>query len=198
MPPSFASPRRRSSPSCSSAAPKRRATGPRRWSSAASTSRNAVAIERVSRNLQRVGLTHDGALDVKDVLRYERLIFTTAAYDAIAERLSGVQGEAPMNARDVIVAPRITEKSMADALVQQYTFVVHPRRDEDADPPRGRRDLQGQRPSRSTPSTFAASRARFARRGRRTTGRQSDYKKAIVTIKPGQKIELGGVNYFEQ
>jgi ribosomal protein L4 len=43
--------------------------------------------------LQRVGLTHDGALDVKDVLRYERLIFTTAAYDAIAERLSGVQGE---------------------------------------------------------------------------------------------------------
>ena len=54
---------------------------------------NAVAIERVSRNLQRVGLTHDGALDVKDVLRYERLIFTTAAYDAIAERLSGMQGE---------------------------------------------------------------------------------------------------------
>ena len=31
-----------------------------------------------------------------------------------------------MNARDVIVAPRITEKAMADALVQQYTFVVHP------------------------------------------------------------------------
>ncbi len=54
---------------------------------------NAVAIERVSRNLQRVAVTHDGALDVKDVLRYERLIFTTTAYDAIAERLSGVQGE---------------------------------------------------------------------------------------------------------
>jgi len=54
---------------------------------------HAVAIERVSRNLQRVGLTHDGALDVKDVLRYERLIFTTAAYDAIAERLSDKQGE---------------------------------------------------------------------------------------------------------
>ncbi len=31
-----------------------------------------------------------------------------------------------MDARDVIVAPRITEKAMADALVQQYTFVVHP------------------------------------------------------------------------
>jgi len=38
----------------------------------------------------------------------------------------------------------------------------------------------------------------FARRGVRTRGKQSDYKKAIVTIKAGQKIELGGVNYFEQ
>jgi large subunit ribosomal protein L4 len=54
---------------------------------------HAGEIERVSRNLQRVGITHDGALDVKDVLRYERLIFTTAAYDAIAERLFAGQGE---------------------------------------------------------------------------------------------------------
>ena len=55
---------------------------------------NAVAIERVSRNLQRVGITHDGALDVKDVLRYERLIFTSAAYDAITERLSASKEKA--------------------------------------------------------------------------------------------------------
>jgi ribosomal protein L23 len=27
---------------------------------------------------------------------------------------------------------------------------------------------------------------------------QSNWKKAIVTLKPGQKIELGGVNPFEQ
>jgi len=40
--------------------------------------------------------------------------------------------------------------------------------------------------------------ARFARRGVRTSGKQSDWKKAIVTLAPGQKIELGGVNYFEQ
>ena len=32
-----------------------------------------------------------------------------------------------MDARDVIVAPRITEKAMADALGQQYTFVVNPK-----------------------------------------------------------------------
>lgn len=54
---------------------------------------HAADIERVSRNLRRVGVTHDGALDVKDVLRYERLVFTTAAFDAIADRLAATQGE---------------------------------------------------------------------------------------------------------
>ncbi|MGH8164816.1 MAG: hypothetical protein ACREP1_10840, partial [Rhodanobacteraceae bacterium] len=37
-----------------------------------------------------------------------------------------------------------------------------------------------------------------ARRGVKSAGYQKDTKKAIVTLKAGQKIELGGVNYFEQ
>ncbi len=41
------------------------------------------AIHRVARNLRKVGVTDTGALDVKDVLRYERIIFTTAAFDAL-------------------------------------------------------------------------------------------------------------------
>jgi len=49
---------------------------------------HAAEIERVSRNLTRVGITDDGALDVKDVLRFERLLFTTAAYDALTQRLA--------------------------------------------------------------------------------------------------------------
>ena len=44
---------------------------------------NADAIHRVARNLRKVGVTDTGALDVKDVLRYERIIFTTAAFDAL-------------------------------------------------------------------------------------------------------------------
>ena len=52
--------------------------------------------------------------------------------------------------------------------------------------------------SRSTPSTSLGKSKNFARRGVRTHGKQSDWKKAIVTLAPGQKIELGGVNYFEQ
>jgi large subunit ribosomal protein L4 len=45
---------------------------------------NGERIERLANNLARVGVTNTGALDVKDVLRFERLVFTKSAYDAIA------------------------------------------------------------------------------------------------------------------
>jgi large subunit ribosomal protein L4 len=41
---------------------------------------NADALVRVARNLKKVSVTDTGALDVKDVLRYERIIFTAAAF----------------------------------------------------------------------------------------------------------------------
>jgi large subunit ribosomal protein L4 len=59
--------------------------------------RHAAAIERVSRNLRRVATTNDDALDVKDVLRYERIIFTTSAYEALSERLNA--NEEPTDGR---------------------------------------------------------------------------------------------------
>lgn len=40
-------------------------------------------LRRVGRNLARVGITHAGALDVKDVLRYNRIVFTAAAYENV-------------------------------------------------------------------------------------------------------------------
>ncbi len=43
----------------------------------------ATAIARLARNLKRVAVTDDGALDVKDLLRFERLLFTVAAFDAL-------------------------------------------------------------------------------------------------------------------
>jgi large subunit ribosomal protein L4 len=49
-------------------------------------------IARVSGNLRKVEVTHDGALDVKDVLRYERLVFTTAAYEALTGSLTSDGG----------------------------------------------------------------------------------------------------------
>jgi large subunit ribosomal protein L4 len=46
------------------------------------------AIVRVAGNLQRVAVTDNGALDVKDVLRFDRIVFTTAGYDAVVEPLA--------------------------------------------------------------------------------------------------------------
>ena len=102
-----------------------------------------------------------------------------------------------MEARDVIIAPVITEKSMAGTDAQQYTFEVHPRATKTQIRRRSRRS------SRSTvikvnTVNVGGKQKNFARRGVRTSGKQPDWKKAIVTLAPGQKIELGGVNYFEQ
>jgi len=63
-----------------------------------------------------------------------------------------------MDARDVIVAPRITEKAMADALGQQYTFVVHPHATK-TQIRHAVEDIFTSVSYKSTPSTCAASRA---------------------------------------
>jgi large subunit ribosomal protein L23 len=103
-----------------------------------------------------------------------------------------------MDARDVIVAPRITEKAMADALAHQYTFVVHPEATKTQIRHAVEEIFKVNVLRVNTVNVRGKARTFARRRGPRTTGHQSDYKKAIVTIKAGQKIELGGVNYFEQ
>jgi len=41
-------------------------------------------LERIARNLPRVAVTHTGALDVKDVLGYARLVLTASAFDELS------------------------------------------------------------------------------------------------------------------
>ena len=43
-----------------------------------------MRLLRVGRNLQRVAVTHTGALDVKDVLGYARLVLTMEAFEELA------------------------------------------------------------------------------------------------------------------
>ena len=102
-----------------------------------------------------------------------------------------------MDARDVILSPRITEKSMANALGTQYTFVVHSQATKTQIRHAIEQIFSVNVMSVNTVNVRGKAR-NFARRGNRSSGKQSDFKKAIVTLKPGQKIELGGVNYFEQ
>ena len=45
-------------------------------------------LARAGANLQQIGVTHDGALDVKDVVGFARLVLTSAAFDAIVGKFS--------------------------------------------------------------------------------------------------------------
>ncbi len=47
-----------------------------------------VQFARAGGNLQQIGVTHDGALDVRDVVGFVRLVFTIEAYSAIVGKFS--------------------------------------------------------------------------------------------------------------
>ncbi len=102
-----------------------------------------------------------------------------------------------MNPRDIIISPRITEKAMHNALSHQYTFTVHPHATK-TQIRHAVEEIFKVNVIKINTASVGGKRRHFARRGVRTVGRQKDWKKAIVTLKSGQKIELGGVNYFEQ
>ncbi|HUY11351.1 MAG TPA: 50S ribosomal protein L23 [Candidatus Dormibacteraeota bacterium] len=102
-----------------------------------------------------------------------------------------------MDAHDIILSPRITEKAMANSIGHQYTFVVHPRATKTQIRHAVEEIFSVNVLKINTVNVRGKSRS-FARRGVRSEGKQSDFKKAVVTLKDGQKIELGGINYFEQ
>ena len=45
-------------------------------------------LHRVGANLRKVAITHSGALDVKDVLRFTRIVFTTEAFTDVQANLN--------------------------------------------------------------------------------------------------------------
>ncbi|MDQ2908199.1 MAG: 50S ribosomal protein L23 [Candidatus Eremiobacteraeota bacterium] len=102
-----------------------------------------------------------------------------------------------MVARDVIIAPMITEKSMAGTPFQQYAFEVH-RSATKTQIRHAVAEIFKVDVLKVNTINVGGKKKNFARRGVRTHGKQPDWKKAIVTLKAGQKIELGGTNPFEQ
>ncbi len=102
-----------------------------------------------------------------------------------------------MESRDVVIAPLITEKSMAGTVTQQYSFEVHPRATK-TQIRHAVEEIFKVNVVKVNTVNVGGKLKNFARRGVRTSGKQPDWKKAVVTLKPGQKIELGGLNYFEQ
>ena len=70
--------------------PKLAKTGPRTLVVFAESELDVIGttLLRIGNNLEKVGVTHTGALDVKDVLGYARLVLTTAALDYLETRFA--------------------------------------------------------------------------------------------------------------
>src|SRR5471032_1812240 len=52
------------------------------------------SLARTGNNIQNVGITHTGALDIKDIVGYTRLIVTAAANDALIARFAKTEKSA--------------------------------------------------------------------------------------------------------
>ena len=63
-------------------------------------------LERAARNLPRVKVLRAEGANVDDILRYEHLVMTRAAVDALQRE--GERHEGPSH--DIVTAPLITEK----------------------------------------------------------------------------------------
>lgn len=93
-----------------------------------------------------------------------------------------------MHWREIIRRPVVTEKSnlMAD-LNNQYTFVVHPK----ANKLQVKQAIELAWPNvRVEKIRIANMPAKRARRLRRVTIRKTSWKKAVVTLQPGGRIDL--------
>ena len=99
--------------------------------------------------------------------------------------------------RHVVVRPVVTEKSVSRTANSQYAF--------DVDPRATKRHVKAAieeifkvKVLRVNTVTVHGKRKRdMRRRTAKPTVQRPDRKKAIVTLREGDKIELGGVNYFE-
>ncbi len=94
---------------------------------------------------------------------------------------------------NVILRPVITEKSMAQNADNKYTFMVNLR----ANKIEIRNAVEQLFNVNVTKVTTVRMEGKLKRRGR-VFGKRSDYKKAYVTLREGQVIEVGGAPLFER
>jgi len=89
------------------------------------------------------------------------------------------------DARDIIRSPVISEKSYAEAERGKYTFLVRG----NATKPQIRRAVEEIWGVRVDAVNTMRRRGKSVRR-RFVTGRRSDIRRAVVTLHPGEKIEM--------
>jgi large subunit ribosomal protein L23 len=100
-------------------------------------------------------------------------------------------------ARQVVIKPVVTEKSVANTATSQYTFEVDTRASKRHIKSAVEAIFKVKVLRVNTVSVHGKRKRDLRRRSMRPTVQQPDRKKAVVTLRAGDKIELGGVNYFE-
>ena len=99
--------------------------------------------------------------------------------------------------RTHIVRPLVTEKSIARTASSQYTFQVAPEASKHHIKAAVENLFKVKVLRINTISVKGKRKHDVRRRTRRPSVQRTDWKKAIVTLREGDKIELAGVNYFE-
>jgi large subunit ribosomal protein L23 len=99
--------------------------------------------------------------------------------------------------RQTIIRPVVTEKSIARTAASQYTFAVSHLADKRQIAEAIEKLFKVKVLRVNTQRLEGKHKQDLRRRARRPSVKRSDWKKAIVTLRQGDKIELGGVNYFE-
>lgn len=93
---------------------------------------------------------------------------------------------------DVLIRPLITEKTMSGAGSNRYTFQVHP----DANKIQIKSAIEKLFGVKVLKITTGKNPGKLRRRGR-NTGFSATRKKATVTLREGDQIEIGGTPLFE-
>ena len=92
-----------------------------------------------------------------------------------------------MNSFEIIRTVRLTEKGTRQGeKFNQYTVMADPRANKTANPRGGAGPVQGQGPKVNTLNV----RGKFRRQRTKQAGQSPNWKKAIVTLKAGDKIVL--------
>jgi large subunit ribosomal protein L23 len=91
-----------------------------------------------------------------------------------------------MNVHDILIRPVISEKSIAQTERNNYTFAVA----RDANKFQIKAAVEAEFKVDVLDVRVISVRPKEKRRGRRTPGMVPGWRKAVVTIGPGQKIEL--------
>jgi len=98
---------------------------------------------------------------------------------------------------DVVLRPIITEKTVELSADNKYTFEVDLRANKCEIRGAIEHIFRDKKVKVCKVNTVRV-KGKPRRWGRRYHGRRSDWKKAIVSLRPGDKIDIKGLNYFDQ